>query len=203
MRKPVAVNRVVFMSVLAAVEGETGCDSLSALHSDISSLYNKNDGVDEDIPANISPSIVKRYIEDEGIEIKTTPGKKGSRSKQELLFDVLNDAIQKAESEGDFEKRTKSLYEAIAREYNRHDDNDVQTTSGVVRRTITERGMTLSTPMGKRGRVSNNVTEFVPSDEVMGMIQSLIESGAEFSVEPTESGANVKFSRDVAEQLAS
>lgn len=202
MRKPVAINRVVFMAALAAVEGVKGCKNLGELYSEVSVEYNSNDGSEHDIEANISPSIVKRYIEDESIEIKTTAGKKGSRSKMELDNDSLLWAIETAETEGSFEKRTPELFEAIARKYNSN-EGVAQTTSGVVKRTISERNLTLSTPVGKRGRVSTNVSEFVPSDEVMELIGMLVEKKAEFSAEPSENGMTVTFPRELAEQLAS
>ena len=208
MRNATEVNVNALRHCIDQAEGETGCSNLTMLYSDVASAYNRLDSGPElfgDIPADISPSIVKTTIDNRKMTIKTTPGKKGSRSKQELLYDVLVDAIQTAEGEnGDkFEKRTKSLFEAIAREYNRHDDNDVQTTSGVVKRTITERGMELQTPVGKRGRKSKNETVFFPSDEVMELIGTLIEMGVDFEVKPGDETVGVSVPVEIAEQLAS
>lgn len=210
MRKKTVVNIDALRHCIDQVEGETGCSNLGELFAAVSVAYNQLDSSPTlfgNIEANISPSIVKREVKDRKMTTKTKPGKKSGRSKVELDYDVLTDAIQRAEGEnGDnFGKRTSELFESIAREYNRHDDNDVQTTSGVVKRTIAERNMTLQTPLGKRGRKASTETIFIPSDDVLGLVGELIRMGVGFEVESGEENATsvgVSVPVEIAAQLA-
>lgn len=192
------VNETVLRATIQRLESESEYGSLQDLYKEVAKHYNRAD----EVPEQVTGSIVGRRIKELEIELQTKPGKsKGGRGKEKLPIDreIVERLIAEVEADENFTGGLTGAYRFIADRYSEEDEK-IEVSSSVIQLRCKEWDIKPNVAAGRRGREKRQNVNFNKTNG-RKIMKLLCDNMIIHEVDPNENGFTLKFSMNIEEDI--